>query len=74
MNDEDPLSFTHPTTQFRLLRSHSPPTVDGFPLEALTGEVECMACGSSAMNVDEIDHDDECDQADVHSRYWRETH
>jgi hypothetical protein len=67
-------SFSDADTHFALLRSESPPTVDGFAIGEPTGEVRCEDCDATAMNVDEIDHDEDCDQADVHSQFWRETH
>ena len=74
MSGQQPRSFTHPDTEFRLLRSDTPVDVDGFKLGELTGEVECMECGASAGNIDAIPHAKNCDQQDVLSEYWRETH
>lgn len=76
MSDDDieRQDFTDPSTHFRLLRSTTPRTVDGFKPGELTGEVECEECGSSAGNIDAISHAKNCGQANVHSSWWRETH
>lgn len=65
-----PRSFTSPTTEFELLRSDTPVTVDGFALGEYTGIVRCRECLSEAKNVDEIPHDAGCSQRFVRSRWW----
>jgi len=67
-------SFTDPDTEFRLGRSDTPVTEDGYKLGELTGEVICEACEQSAGNIDAINHLPDCPQSDVVSKYWRETH
>ncbi len=65
-------SFSDPETHFRLERSDTPITDDGFKLGELTGEVTCLACGKTGENVDEIPHAPECDQRWVRSEWWVE--
>lgn len=67
-------SFSDPETHFHLVRSDTPWTVDGFKLGELTGEVECCECGASAAAPEYINHDKNCEQADVRSEYWFNTH
>lgn len=65
-----PRSFSHPETEFELVTSDSPPTVDGFAIGEPTGEVRCEACGAAHLNVDEIPHASDCPQRWVRSRWW----
>ena len=74
MSGDEPRSFTHPDTEFLLKRSQTPVDVDGFKLGELTGEVECCECGASAGNIDAINHDKDCSQQDVLSKWWRGSH
>jgi hypothetical protein len=67
-------SFTDPETEFRLERSETPVTEDGYKLGELTGTVICEVCGQEAGNIDAINHEPGCPQSDVVSDYWRETH
>lgn len=67
-----PQSFSDPRTHFRLERSDTPVTVDGFTLGELTGVVECLECGESHTNIDEIPHAPDCDQRWVRSEWWVE--
>jgi len=64
-------SFSDPKTHFRLVRSDTPITDDGFKLGELTGEIVCLACGESHDNIDEIPHEDDCAQRFVRSQWWR---
>lgn len=68
----DHLSFTDPSTEFYL--PHWPTTnrACGHHAGEPTGEVVCLTCWRSDLNIDEIDHDPTCPQRHVHSRYWRE--
>ena len=59
-----------PETEWRLIRSETPVNVDGFKLGEPTGEVQCEECGQSAMNIDEIPHDPDCDQRWSRTGYW----
>lgn len=59
-----------PETEWRLVRSDTPVDVDGFKLGEPTGEVQCEECGQSAMNIDEIPHDRDCDQRWSRTEYW----
>ena len=65
-------SFSDPDTEFRLIRSDTPVSVDGFKLGEPTGEVECLECEASHLNVDEIPHDEECPQRFVKSVWWQD--
>ncbi|PSP80155.1 hypothetical protein BRC81_02905 [Halobacteriales archaeon QS_1_68_20] len=67
-------SFADPDTEFALARSGTPVDVDGHKVHAPTGEVICLGCWHAGSNVDEIEHAPDCDQQDVHSEWWRETH
>lgn len=66
-------SFSHPTTHFRLLKSDTPPTVDGFAIGEPTGLVSCIECRESNHNVDEIPHKPMCSQRYIKSRWWVES-
>jgi len=66
-------SFSNPGTHFRVVRSETPVSVDGFKIGEPTGEIECEACGASHLNVDEIPHDEGCPQRFVKSEWWQET-
>jgi len=55
-------SVYDPATEFILVRSETPVTVDGVAMNAPTGEIECAECGRVARNVDEIPHTQECPQ------------
>jgi len=63
-------SFTDPDTEFELIKSDTPVSVDGFAMGEPTGEVKCLECGAVAMNVDEIPHENECSQRGTHSRWY----
>lgn len=65
-------SFSDPDTEFELLRSDTPVSVDGFKLGEPTGEVKCEACGASHLNIDEIPHDEDCPQRFVKSYWWQD--
>ena len=60
------------STEFELVRSDSPVTVDGFALNEPTGEVRCEECGRTAQNIDEIPHAQDCSQRFVRSSWWRQ--
>ena len=64
-------SFSHPTTAFEIVKSDTPPTVDGFAIGEPTGEVTCLACGESHLNVDEIPHKANCSQRYIKSQFWQ---
>lgn len=67
-------SFSDPDTHFRLVRSDTPVSVDGFKIGEPTGEVECEDCGQSAAAPEHIAHLPGCDQVDVKSEWWKNTH
>ena len=67
-DEQRPLSFADSRTHFRLPRGGEGKT--GGHIDEPTGEVECMACGRSAQNVDEIPHQPDCPQRYVHSEYY----
>lgn len=60
-------SFADPSTEFEMLISGEGDH-DGHQPGEPTGEVRCVECGQVAMDVDLIDHECGCPQADVHSR------
>lgn len=59
-----------PETEYELLRSETPHTVDGLWPGEPTGEVACRECGAVAMNVDEIPHESDCSQRFARSEWW----
>lgn len=63
-------SFADPETHFRLERSKTPVSVDGFAKGEPTGDVTCEACGATAANIDEIPHAKDCPQRFVRSGWW----
>lgn len=63
-------SFTNPRTHFEVVKSTTPPTVDGFAINEPTGEVRCLECGESNGNIDEIPHKETCSQRFVHSKWY----
>lgn len=65
-------SFADPETHFRVVRSETPVSVDGFAMGEPTGEIECADCGASHLNIDEIPHAPHCSQRFVKSRFWQE--
>lgn len=65
-----PASFSDPETHYRLEKSNTPVTVDGFALGEPTGMVMCEECGREAENVDEIPHASDCPQRFVKSHWW----
>lgn len=62
-------SFAHPSTHFEFVRSEAGQD-DGHHVGEPTGEVRCVECGAVDANVDHIDHEADCPQTDVHSRWW----
>lgn len=67
-------SFTDPDTHFRLRRSDTPVTEDGYKMGELTGTVVCESCGQESGNVDAINHKPGCPQSDVVSEWWERVH
>ncbi|NHN40519.1 hypothetical protein G9C85_02555 [Halorubellus sp. JP-L1] len=65
------LSFAHPNTEFYLPSYPRTYSSAGIHNGEPTGEVVCVACWESHMNVDEIEHESTCPQRHVHSRYYR---
>lgn len=65
-------SVYDPETEFVIVRSETPVSVDGVAMNAPTGEIECAVCGRSSMNVDEIPHRETCSQRFVRTDWWRE--
>lgn len=59
-------------TEYRVVRSETSIDIDGFRVGEPTGEIECCACGRSAMNIDEIPHTQECPQRWARTEYWRQ--
>lgn len=72
-------SFSDPSTHFRILRSDTPVSVDGFKI----GEpklLECEECGARVLiteepspGIDELQHEPSCPQRWVRSKWWRTT-
>jgi len=67
-----PQSPFNPDTEFAIVRSDTPVTVDGFALDEPTGDVECEECGATAVNIDEIPHAQDCSQRFARTRWWRD--
>jgi len=67
------MSFADPETHFRILTSDTPVSVDGYALGEPTGEVLCLCCWESHLNIDEIPHEPDCPQRFVHSEWYAET-
>jgi len=67
-------SFADPDTEFVLVKSETPVSVDGFKLGEPTGEVQCAACGKVAGAPEYIPHEPDCPQRDVASEWYAETH
>jgi len=65
-------SFSDPDTEFELVRSDTPVSVDGYKIGEPTGEVECEECGARAKNVDEVPHEPHCSQRFTLSEWWAE--
>lgn len=63
-------SFAEPDTEFELVVSETPVTVDGFAMGEPTGEIVCLECDAQHANIDEIPHDKDCPQRFVHSRWY----
>ena len=63
-------SFADPDTFYHIVVSHTSISVDGFALGEPTGEIECLECGASHSNVDEIPHEKHCSQRFVHSEWY----
>lgn len=61
-----------PETEYELERSETPVSVDGFAKGEPTGVVICMSCGASHLNIDEIPHDEDCDQRWAKTDFWRD--
>lgn len=74
MDDDEYRSFADPETHFRLIKSRTPRTVDGFKPNEPTGEVECAECGKRAGAPEYIPHDKGCSQRDVFSEWYAELH
>lgn len=66
-------SFADPQTEFELVKSDTPVTVDGYAMGEPTGEVSCRYCGATHENIDDIPHDQDCPQRFVHSNWYAET-
>jgi len=67
-------SFADPDTHFRLIRSETPVDVDGFKIDEPTGEIECEECGHRAGAPEYINHDADCPQRGVTSRWYEQLH
>ena len=61
-----------PDTEYRIVRSDTPVWDDGFKVGEPTGEIECCACGRSALNIDEIPHRQDCPQRWARTDFWRD--
>ena len=63
-------SFADADTVFEVVRSDTPVNVDGFKIGEPTGEIVCLGCGESHVNIDEIPHAHDCTQRFVHSEWY----
>jgi len=74
-------SFSDPDTEFKIVKSGSPPTVDGL---AITEPkfLRCSECGAQVRidgpdgnqtSIEELPHDRGCSQRDMKSEWWIDT-
>lgn len=61
-----------PETEYRVVRSETSIDIDGFRKGEPTGEIECLECGQSHLNIDEIPHDEDCSQRFAKTDWWRD--
>ncbi|MFC5278676.1 hypothetical protein ACFPM1_07895 [Halorubrum rubrum] len=71
-------SFADSETEFRIVASGSPPSVDGLSITEPKW-LECVSCGArvridagdeTQTTIDNLPHDRDCPQRDVTSRYY----
>jgi hypothetical protein len=74
MVGDDFRSFADPNTEFILVVSDTPRTVDGCKPGEPTGEVMCPFCRHSASAPEYIPHPETCEQSGVTSRWYERTH
>jgi len=67
-------SFADPDTEFELVKSDTPVSVDGHALDEPTGEVRCVECGRISAAPEYIPHLPTCPQGDVTSRWYDQMH
>jgi Zn finger protein HypA/HybF involved in hydrogenase expression len=66
-----PRSFSEPKTEFKIVKSDTPPTVEGIAIGEQRSEVACRDCGQVGQNVEEIYHQPDCNQRWVRSEFCR---
>jgi len=73
-------SFASPDTAFRIVKSQSPPSVDGLAITE-PKYIECIECGARVRidgpdghttTIDNLPHERDCGQRDVVSRDYVE--
>ena len=73
-------SFADPDTEFQLVESGSPPSVDDLAMHEVK-YLECATCGARVRidspdghrtAIDDLPHDKDCPQRDVTSRWFQE--
>jgi len=73
-------SFSSPETEFRIVESGTPPSVDGLAITEPKW-LECVACGARVRidgpdghqtTIDNLPHERRCEQRDVVSEYYLE--
>lgn len=73
-------SFSDPETEFEIIKSGTPPSVDGLAITEPKW-LECAECNARVRidgpegqqtTIDNLPHDKNCSQRDVVSRYFEE--
>jgi len=71
-------SFTDPDTEFEIVKSGTPPSVDGLAITE-PKYLRCAECGAQVRidgpdghqtTIDNLPHDRQCEQRDVTSQYF----
>lgn len=74
-------SFADPETEFEIVESGTPPSVDGLAITE-PKYLKCVKCGAQVRidgpdghqtTIDNLPHDKDCPQRDVVSQYFEET-
>lgn len=70
-------SFSSPETEFEIVPSDTPVTVDGYA-QGEPKRLECGECGAAVLltrspspGIDELGHEKDCSQRFVRSNWWR---
>lgn len=71
-------SFADPETEFRIVQSGTPPSVDGLAITE-PKYLRCVECGAQVRidgpdetqtTIDDLPHDRQCSQRGVKSEWW----